>query len=276
MDQIQNLKMNDGNQMPQLGFGLWQVPDDEAEKAVTIALETGYRSIDCAAIYKNEKGLGHALAKTEISRNELFITTKLWNSDQGRDSALKAFDESMKKLALDSLDLYLIHWASPKTGKYVESWKALLELKKAGRVKSVGVSNFSISHLQEIADATGVMPPINQVELHPKFQQKELRAFHARHEIATESWSPLGQGHVLGDEKILGIAKKHGKTPAQVVIRWHLQSGLVVIPKSVTPSRIKENFAVSSFVLDANDMKEIESMDSKQGRVGPDPVTADF
>jgi 2,5-diketo-D-gluconate reductase A len=262
--------------MPQLGFGLWQVSEAEAEQATLLAFNAGYRSIDCAMIYENEAGLGRAIKKSKLSRDQLFITTKLWNDDQGYDTTLKAFDESMEKLGLDVLDLYLIHWPSGYRNAYVPTWKALIELKKQGRVKSIGVSNFTIENLNRIIDETGVVPSVNQVELHPHFQQNELRAFHAHHGIHTESWSPLGQGKILKDPTILKIAQKYTKSAAQVILRWHLDNNLIVIPKSVTPERIHENFNVFDFNLTADDLAQMAQIDSKTGRIGPDPATAQF
>jgi 2,5-diketo-D-gluconate reductase A len=250
--------------------------DAEAEAATLEAFRVGYRSIDSAMIYENEKGLGEAIHKSKIARKELFITTKLWNDDQGYDSTLAAFEESMNQLDLDVLDLYLIHWPSPHRSKYVESWKALIELQKLGKVKSIGVSNFTIENLKRIIDDTGVVPAVNQIELHPRFQQKELRAFHQTHQIATESWSPLGQGKLLSDPTLQTIAKKYGKSTAQIIIRWHLDNGLIVIPKSVTPSRIRENFEVFNFKLNGDDLAQIEKLDANAGRIGPDPATAAF
>lgn len=265
------IKLNDDHAMPQLGFGVWQVPDAEGAAIVGAALKTGYRLIDTAAIYKNERGVGQAIAQCHIPRQDLFITTKLWNDDQGYDSALRAFDQSLELLGLDYVDLYLIHWPVPKKGKYVESWKALIELKKQGRAKSIGVSNFKPAHLERIIGETGVTPAVNQVELHQKFQQRALRAFHAGKGISTESWSPLGQGKLMNDKAIKAIAKKLGRTPAQVILRWHLDSGLIAIPKSATPSRIAENFDVFGFRLGDEDMQTLSSLDSPKGRIGPDP-----
>ena len=270
------ITLRDKHHMPQLGFGVWQVTDAEAEACVTEAFKVGYRSIDTAAIYRNESGVGRAIKNSHLSRKEMFITTKLWNEDQGRDNALKAIDASLSKLGLEQVDLYLVHWPSPHRGLYLETWKAMVEIKKQGLAKSIGVSNFMPEHLQEIIDATGEVPVLNQIELHPRFQQKELREFHDKHGIFTECWSPLGQGQILSDSVLTSIAAKHKKTPAQVIIRWHLQNNFIVIPKSVTPSRIKENFAVSDFTLDAEDMKQIASMDRADGRIGPNPMTAQF
>jgi len=268
------ISLNDGNVIPQLGFGVWQVPNEEAAKVVGTAISTGYRSIDTAAIYGNEIGVGKAIAASPVQRTQLFITTKLWNDRH--TSARSALNESLSRLGLDHVNLYLIHWPKPRQNAYVEAWKALLKLKEQGRAKSVGVSNFTVSHLKRIIDATGVAPSVNQIELHPRFQQKELAAYHTEHGIITESWSPLGQGTLLENPTLKALAQKHGRTPAQVVIRWHLDRGYIVIPKSVTPSRIRENFDVFDFSLDADDLAKIAALDRKDGRIGPDPETADF
>lgn len=274
MSNIPKIKLNDGGSIPQLGFGLWKVDDGEAESVIANALKAGYRALDGAAIYRNEIGLGKAVQNSSLKREDLYITTKLWNDDQA--TAKQAFERSMDKLKLQYLDLYLIHWPAPKKETYVQAWKSLIELKKEGRIKSIGVSNFHVEHLKRIIDETGVVPVINQIELHPQFQQKELRAFHAKHNIQTESWSPLGQGQVIENPVIKSIAQKHGKTAAQVIIRWHIQNQLIVIPKSVTPSRIQENINVFDFSLDASDLSQIDQLDSPEGRIGPNPMTADF
>ena len=266
--------LNDGNVIPQLGFGVWQVPNEEAAKVVGTAISTGYRSIDTAAIYGNEIGVGKAIAASPVQRTQLFITTKLWNDQH--TNARSALNESLSLLGLDHVDLYLIHWPKPRQNAYVEAWKALVKLKEEGRAKSVGVSNFTVSHLKRIIDATGVAPSVNQIELHPRFQQKELAAYHTEHGIITESWSPLGQGTLLENPTLKALAQKHGRTPAQVVIRWHLDRGYIVIPKSVTPSRIRENFDVFDLSLDADDLAKIAALDRKNGRIGPDSETADF
>ncbi len=268
--------LRDQNKMPQLGFGVWQIPDADAEVAVQEAFKAGYQAIDTAAIYRNEVGVGQAIKKSGIERGDMFITTKLWNEDQGYDQALKAFDASLDRLGLDYVDLYLVHWPAPQKNQYVDSWRALVEIKKQGRAKSIGVSNFMPEHLENILQATAEVPVLNQVELHPRFQQKELRSVHAKHGIFTESWSPLGQGKLLQDSVILSMAKKHKKSSAQVIIRWHLQSNLIVIPKSATPSRIKENFNVFDFELDSEDMNLMSSLDSVDGRIGPNPREANF
>ncbi|MBM6596597.1 aldo/keto reductase [Microvirga pudoricolor] len=267
------LPFHDGKAIPQLGFGVWQVPNDEAAAVVSEALRVGYRSIDTAAIYGNEEGVGAAIRQTDVPREELFITTKLWNADQGYDETLRAFDESLRKLGLESIDLYLIHWPCPQKDAYVETWRAFQKLKQDGRVKSIGVSNFTISNLERLFDETGEKPVLNQVELHPRFQQKALRDFHAEHGILTESWSPLGRGQLFDSGPLTTLARKYGKSVAQVILRWHLDSGLVVIPKSVTPGRIRENFDVLDFRLEPEDIALIAELDDKNGRVGPDPET---
>lgn len=267
---IPSITLNNGVDIPQLGFGVFLVPDDETTAAVTGALEAGYRSIDTAAIYGNEVGVGKAIADSDLARDDLFITTKVWNSDQGYDSTLRAFDASIERLGLDQIDLYLIHWPTPEFDTYLETWRALESLVKDGRLRAAGVSNFQPAHLQRVFDTSDLVPTVNQIELHPGLQQSELRAIHAEHGIATEAWSPLGRGAILDDPVITTIAERLGKTPAQVVLRWHIQLGNVVIPKSVTPSRIRENIAIFDFELTADDMATIAGMDRDQ-RVGPNP-----
>ncbi|MFF9359961.1 aldo/keto reductase [Streptomyces griseoluteus] len=268
--------LNNGVEMPQLGFGVWQVPDDEAEHAVTTALEAGYRSIDTAAIYGNEEGTGKAIAASGVPREDLFVTTKLWNSDQGYDSTLRAFDTSLEKLGLDYLDLYLIHWPLPARDNYLDTYKAFEKLYSDGRVRAIGVSNFLPEHLERLIAETSVVPAVNQIELHPQLQQRAAREFDAEHGIATEAWSPLGQGKgLLEVPAIVAIARKHGRTPAQVVLRWHIQLGNIVIPKSVTPSRIKENIQVFDFSLDDEDLAAIGALNEDK-RLGPDPATFDM
>ena len=276
MSTIPTIRLNDGNAMPQLGYGVWRVSNEEAASTVGEAIKAGYRSIDTASIYGNEEGVGEAIAAAPVSRDELFITTKVWNDRHGYDETLRAFDESLARLQLDNVDLYLIHWPVAGSEAYLDTWRALIKLKEEGRAKSIGVSNFMIPHLQRLIDETGVTPSVNQIELHPRFQQKELRAFHKANGIATESWGPLGQGTLFENETIAAIARKYGKTPAQVILRWHLDQGLIAIPKSVTPSRIRENLDVFDFKLDAEDMSAIERLDDAGGRVGPDrPSSAD-
>lgn len=256
--------------IPQLGFGVWQVPDDEVGPAITTALQTGYRHIDTARIYGNEAGTGAALADSGLSADEVFLTTKVWNDDQGYDATLRAFDASEKRLGRP-VDLYLVHWPAPKQDTFVDTFRALMQLRDDGRIRAAGVCNFEIEHLQRVHDELGEFPAINQIELHPYLQQAQLRDFHARHGIVTEAWSPLASGgDVLTDETIGRIAERHGRTPAQVILRWHLQLGNVVIPKSVTPSRIAENFDIFGFELSAEDLTAIAGLD-RGLRTGPDP-----
>jgi 2,5-diketo-D-gluconate reductase A len=273
-----NLTFNDGRTIPQLGYGVWQVDDATAEDVVGRAFKAGYRHIDTAKIYGNEAGVGRAIDASGLSPDELFITTKLWNADQGYESTLEAFEASMQRLGLETLDLYLIHWLQPKQGKYVDTWKALIELQKRGRVRSIGVSNFTVEALQEIIDETGVVPAINQVETHPYFNQAELRAFEADKGILHESWSPLGSGKGLLEDPVLAsIAEERGATPAQVVLAWHLALGLVVIPKSVTESRIIENWGALEVSLTEADIEAINGLDKGEtGRIGANPATSDF
>lgn len=276
MTEQTHLTFNDGRTIPQVGLGVWQTPNDTAVQVVKTALDAGYRHIDTAAAYRNEKGVGEGIKSSGLSREDLFVTTKLWNDNQGHDETLVAAEKSLGRLGLEYLDLYLIHWPAPAKGLYVESWKALVRLQQEGRVKSIGVSNFAAEHLDRIIGETGVAPAINQIELHPRFQQRALREANAARGVLTESWSPLGQGQLLSDPVIAGIAARHGKTPAQVIIRWHVDSGLVVIPKSVTPERIIQNFGVFDFQLDEADKAAIAGLDSEAGRIGPDPLTATF
>ncbi len=272
MSKVPPIILNNGVEMPQLGFGVWQVPDAEAETAVATALEAGYRSIDTAAVYGNEEGTGKAVARSDVPREDLFVTTKLWNSDQGYDATLRAFDTSLSKLGLDYVDLYLIHWPTPARDRYVDTYKAFEKLHADGRVRAIGVSNFLPEHLERLIGETSVVPAVNQIELHPHLQQHAAREYHAEQGIATEAWSPLGSGKgILEVPAIVAIARKHGRTPAQVVLRWHLQLGNVVIPKSVTPSRIQENIDVFGFSLDAEDLAAISALNEDR-RIGPDPA----
>lgn len=270
MAKVPAVKLNDGSKIPQLGLGVWQVPNDQAAASVKEALAAGYRSVDTAAIYGNEAGVGEGLRAAGVARKDLYVTTKLWNDRHGYDEAHKAMDESLEKLGLAYVDLYLIHWPVAGSAKFVDAWKAMIEMKEDGRARSIGVSNFTQANLERLIDASGVTPAVNQIELHPGFTQRALRDFHARHGIATESWSPLAQGGVAQDKVILELAKKYGKSPAQVTLRWHLQNDLIVIPKSVTPARIRENIDVFDFELSAADMAAIDGI-KEGGRLGPDP-----
>jgi diketogulonate reductase-like aldo/keto reductase len=271
MTSVPEIRLNNDVRMPQLGFGVWRVPDAEAVSAVGEALRVGYRSIDTAAMYRNESGVGRAIADSAVDRGELFVTTKVNNPDHGYDQALRAFDASAGRLGLQQLDLYLIHWPQPGQDRYVDTWRALQRLYADGRVRAIGVSNFTDAHLRRLFDETDIVPAVNQIELHPYLAQSRLRAFHAEHGIATEAWSPLGQGGaLLTDPVITSLADKYARTPAQIVLRWHLQLGNLVIPKSVTPSRIAENFDVFGFELADDDMDSIGELD-RGGRIGPDP-----
>ncbi|REE95507.1 aldo/keto reductase [Thermomonospora umbrina] len=273
---VPNIVLNNGVPMPQLGYGVWQVEDAEAEKAVATALDAGYRSIDTAALYYNEQGVGRAVRSSDVPREELFLTTKLWNTEHEYDRALAAFDQSMGRLGLDVLDLYLIHWPVPAQDRYMDAWRALERLYRDGRVRAIGVSNFTVETLTRLLDEGDVPPAVNQIELHPTLAQAELRAFHRENGIATEAWSPLGQGRGLLEEPTLvRLSAAHGRTPAQIVLRWHLQLGNIVIPKSVTPSRIAENLDVFGFELSPEDMAEISALDVGR-RLGPDPATMSF
>jgi len=268
-----SLTLNDGNTIPQFGLGVFQTPPDETAQVVRAALAAGYRAVDTAAAYRNERGVGEAVRETD---DYVYVTTKLWNADHGYDEALAAFDKSLGRLGLERIDLYLIHWPAPKKDRYLDSWRALVRIKEEGRVGSIGVSNFQPEHLRRIIGETGVTPTVNQIELHPRFQQRELRKLHVELGIVTESWSPLGRGALLQDPVLADIGRKHGKTPAQVIIRWHLDEGLMVIPKSIRPERLAENIAVFDFRLDAEDRARIAALDSPDGRIGPNPNTADF
>ncbi len=275
MAPIPTLTLNNGQTIPQLGFGVFQVPPDQVIEPVEAALEAGYRLIDTAAAYGNEEGVGKALSNSGIARDELFVTTKLWNSDHGHDAALRAFDQSLEKLGLEFVDLYLIHWPMPARSDQVETWQALEKIYAEGRARSIGVSNFTIHDLNRLRSEATVVPAVNQIELHPRFPQDELRAYHREHQIATEAWSPIGQGQGLLEDPTIGsVAAAHAKTPAQVVLRWHLQLGNVAIPKSVTPQRIRENLEVFDFELDDGEMAVLTALSGHEhaGRVGPDPA----
>ncbi|HXS47606.1 MAG TPA: aldo/keto reductase [Solirubrobacterales bacterium] len=264
--------LHDGVEIPQLGFGVFQVPPEDTQQAVEEALEIGYRHIDTAAAYRNERGVGAAIASSGIPREETFVTTKLWNSHQGYESTLGAFEKSLARLGLEHVDLYLIHWPVPTEGCALDTWRAFERIHEEGRSRTIGVSNFRVEDLEMLEREAETQPTVNQIELHPHVQQAELRAWHRERHIATEAWSPLAQGELLANETIAAIATRHGRTPAQVILRWHLQLGNVVIPKSVTSARIKENFEVFNFELGEDDMTEVAALDVGQ-RIGPDPAT---
>ncbi|WP_460728329.1 aldo/keto reductase [Nocardia heshunensis] len=269
---IPAIVLSDGQVMPKLGFGVYKVVGDEAVGTIATALELGYRSIDTASFYGNEEEVGRAIRESGLPRDEVFVTTKLWNADHGYDAAMRAFEESSKRLGLDTIDLYLIHWPVPSADLYVDTFRALQALKRQGRVVSIGVSNFTRAHLERVIGETGEVPAINQVELHPYYAQSELRAFHAAHGIVTEAWSPLGRGAEFNDSVIIGLADKLGRTPAQIILRWHMQLGNVAIPKSMTPARMAENLAVFDFELTGREMTQIAGID-KGAKHGGDPDT---
>ncbi|HUH58619.1 MAG TPA: aldo/keto reductase [Candidimonas sp.] len=270
-DTRNNVSFHDGRSAPRIGLGLWQVDDDTATSVVATALDAGYRSIDTAAIYGNEAGVGRAIAQSAIKREDIFIATKLWNDSHGHDSTLAACHESLEKLGLDYVDMYLIHWPVPKVGRFIEAWESMIQLRDEGCAKSIGVCNFNINHLELLLDETGVLPVVNQIELHPRFQQRQLRDFHAQQDIVTESWSPLGQGQLWDEPVLAALAQKHNRSMAQIILRWHVQLGNMVIPKTVSPDRLRQNLQVFDFMLDDDDMTAIAALDRENGRIGPDP-----
>jgi 2,5-diketo-D-gluconate reductase A len=271
MTQVPNIQLNNGVEIPQFGFGVFQVPPGETEQAVRDAFDAGYRHIDTAQMYQNEEGVGRALAASGLARDEVFITTKLNNDSHGHEAALRALDGSLKKLGVDQVDLFLIHWPRPKDGRYVETWQAFEKIAAEGKARSIGVSNFTVEHLERLAAETETVPAVNQIELHPLFPQNELRRYHADHRIVTEAWSPIGQGGDLLQEPTLAtLAENYGKTPAQVVLRWHVQLGNIVFPKSTRPERMRENIDVFDFELSDDDMQAVSSLDTGT-RMGPDP-----
>jgi 2,5-diketo-D-gluconate reductase A len=269
-DNVPRIELRGGAQIPQLGYGVFQIPPAETEEAVALALQSGYRHIDTAAAYRNEGGVGQAIRASGIDRGEIFLTTKCPNDDHGYEQATRALHASLGRLEVDYIDLYLIHWPVPAHDRYVETWKAFIDLRDAGHIRAIGVSNFQPAHLERLISETGETPAINQVELHPHLQQRGLLHEHEELGIVTEAWSPLAQGGVLGEQAILDAADAHGRTAAQVVIRWHLQLGNVVIPKSVTPERIEQNFDVFGFELNDEQMESIAELDEGK-RTGPDP-----
>lgn len=277
MADVPTITLNDGNSIPQLGLGVWQVDPGITARVVRDGIKAGFRLIDTAEGYDNEAGVGEAIRDSGVPREKLFITSKLRNGGHDRDAALKSFDKTMTALGLDVLDMFLIHWPVPSQGKYVEAWKTLADLKRQGRITSIGVSNFNPDHIERIVGETGEKPVVDQIELHPYFQQRDKRDFLTQNGIHIECYSPLGSGKVLGDKTIEAIGKKHGKSVAQAIIRWHLQQGLIVIPKSTHADRMQDNFDVFDFELDDDDMKQFAGLDKGEaGRTGSDPATASF
>jgi diketogulonate reductase-like aldo/keto reductase len=271
MTTVPDVVLNTGLPIPQLGFGTFQVPNEDVGAAVRTALETGYRSIDTAAAYRNEQGVGEAIRASGLPREDVFLTTKVWNNDHGYDETLRAVNASLDRLKLDYVDLFLIHWPAPAADRYVPTWRALEKAHAEGRIRSIGVSNFQRAHLRRLLDETEIVPAVNQIELHPNLSQVELREFHAEHGIVTEAWSPLGQGGALLDDPVIAdVAGKHRKSPAQVILRWHMELGNVAIPKSVTPARIKENIEIFDFALDEEDLAALGGLDNGT-RLGPNP-----
>lgn len=274
MTTVPALSLNDGTTIPQVGYGVLMIPNAETEAAVTMALDAGYRSIDTATIYGNEEGVGSAIAASAVPREELFVTTKLWNEDQGDPRA--ALETSLRRLGLTHVDMYLIHWPVPSRDRYIAAWRVLQELRDEGLVRTIGVSNFQVPHIERLQRETGELPAVNQVELHPRLIQRELREIHAAHGIVTEAWSPLDRGAMLDDPTVAGIARAHDRSPAQVVLRWHVQLGNVVIPKASSPERIAANLALFDFALDDDEMTAISALDAGEaGRAGPHPDTYD-
>lgn len=270
MASIPQLTLNDGNTIPQLGFGVYKIPEAETADAVVTALEAGYRHIDTAAFYENERGVGEGVRRSGIDRSDVFVTSKVWWTENGYDSTLRSFDASLERLGFETIDLFLIHWPAPRRDRYVKTWRALEKVREEGRARSIGVANFHTHHLDRLVRETDTVPAVNQVELHPWLPQAEVRAYDASHGIVTEAWSPLARGRVLGDPVLDALAAKHGVTPAQVVIRWQLQLGNVVIPKSTSPERIRSNIDVFRFELDAEDLAAIATLESGE-RTGKDP-----
>ena len=264
--------LNDGTAIPQIGLGTYQAPADEAAAMVETALGLGYRHVDTAMIYRNEAGVGEGLRASGLPRDQVYVTTKVWNTDQGYDAARAACAASLDRLGLDQVDLYLVHWPVPARDLYVETWRALIRLREEGRVRSIGVSNFNADHLDRIIAETGVVPVVNQIECHPAFQQVALRAECASRGVAVQAWSPLGQGELLGDPALQALAEKHGRSVAQIILRWHLQHDLIAIPKTMRASRMRENFDIFDFALDADDLAQIATLDDPAGRMGPDPL----
>jgi 2,5-diketo-D-gluconate reductase A len=278
MSDVPTIDLNDGHTIPQLGFGVFQIPPEETAEAVSTALEIGYRHIDTAEMYRNERGVGEAVRSSGLAREDVYITSKLNNGFHRPDDARRAFDETLSELGFDYVDLFLIHWPLPTLydGDFVSTWKTLEEFKQDGRARSIGVSNFQVAHLERLAAETETVPAVNQIELHPYLLNEEVRAYGESHGIATEAWSPIAQGAVLDDPEITAVAEKVGRTTAQVVLRWHIERGSIVFPKSTTPSRIKENFELFDFKLEPEDVARIDALDKGEaGRTGPNPDTFD-
>lgn len=269
---IPMIEMNDGHRIPQLGLGVWQDNDAQAAASVRCALQAGYRLIDTASAYENEAGVGAGVRESGFERADVFVTTKVWNADQGYQAAQDALHASLERLGMDYVDLLLIHWPVPSRGLYVDTWRALIKLREQGLARSIGVSNFRADELHRLYTETGQLPAVNQIELHPWLQQGELRTANGVHGVRTQAWSPLGQGKLLADPLIVGLAAKHGKEPAQIVLRWHIQHGVLVIPKSSNPARIRANADIFDFTLDEDDMAALAELDRGQ-RIGPDPDT---
>lgn len=272
-----SLKLNNGVSMPRLGLGVWQASDSEAEYAVQVAIDAGYRLIDTAAMYGNEQGVGRAIRNSSVPREDIFVTTKVWNTDHGYEAAINAFEKSLKRLDLDYIDLYLIHWPTPARGLFVETWQALEDLYSTGRIRAIGVSNFMPEHLDTLLQSTEIVPAVNQIEIHPDFQQEHVTRYCREREIAVESWSPLGgsRSSLLDEQIVVDIASLHNKTPAQVVLRWHLQSGFIAIPKSIHADRIRENFDIFDFELNETDINELYLLDGENRR-GPSPYEMNY
>jgi len=264
------LPLNDGRSMPQLGLGVYKATDAESADVVSFALQNGYRLVDTASMYLNEAGVGEGVRRSGLPRDDVFVTTKVWHTENGFDSTLRSFDESLDRLGFEYIDLYMIHWPAPKVDRYVDTWRAFERIRSEGRARSIGVANFHPEHIERLQNETGITPAVNQVELHPWLPQQALRAFDTEHGVVTQAWSPLARGKVLGNGPLEALAAKHGRTPAQIVIRWHLQLGISVIPKSVTPSRIRENIDVFDFDLDADDLAVIAGLETGE-RTGVDP-----
>lgn len=273
MTRAPSIPLNDGNFIPQLGFGVWRLKNDDAPEVVKAAIAAGYRHIDTAQGYANEAGVGEGIRQSGISRDELFVTSKLRNGHQGHDKALASLDESLQRLRLDYLDLFLIHWPAPEHDLYAETWQAFVDMQKQGKIKSIGVSNFLPEHIRRIEDETGVLPAVNQLELHPAYQQRDVREFHRDKDILVECYSPLGgkESNLLEDSTIVEIAERHSKSPAQVMIKWHLEQNLVPLPKSSKPERAKENFDVWDFVLNSDEIALIDGLDRPDGKTLPEP-----